>query len=231
MPPVRLLREVCEAPGQNQDMLRRDYVSWLAWKCLGFPRLAKGGGARGRSGHLCCPHNWDPDKQQKMDGWMNSRSFLKSKINQCFPSELLRHRWFFPIVTWIYWKKPHKNFEVGWRFMLSLVSQKFWKSLHFKYRDIQQTCNIFLCFIHKACSLNKERSLSNMSKLSFRTCKEHYFTAISCTLERYFGNEMYVRSRTCFNHPITQFTPFQVFSIFLNLFFHSWNFHMAASCT
>lgn len=123
MPPVRLLREVCEAPGQNQDMLRRDYVSWLAWKCLGFPRLAKGGGARGRSGHLCCPHNWDPDKQQKMDGWMNSRSFLKSKINQCFPSELLRHRWFFPIVTWIYWKKPHKNFEVGWRFMLSLVSQ------------------------------------------------------------------------------------------------------------
>lgn len=69
-------------------------LGWLG-NALASPRLARGGGARGRSGHLCCPHNRDPDKQQKMDGWMNSRSFLKSKINQCFPSELLRNRWFF----------------------------------------------------------------------------------------------------------------------------------------
>lgn len=179
---------------------------WLG-NALAFPRLARGGGARGMSGHLCCPHNRDPDKQQKMDGWMNSRSFHQKSIRASHlnSSEIDD---FFPIVTRILKED-----------LCSLLFPT--SSENHCISSTEISSNIFLRFIHKACSLNKERSLSNMSKLSYRTCKEHYFTAISCTLEKYFGNKMYVRSRTCFNHPITQFTPFQVFSIFLNFFFHS----------
>lgn len=70
-------------------------LGWLG-NALASPRLARGGGgARGRSGHLCCPHNRDPDKQQKMDG---SRSFHQKSIS-AFHLNSSETDDFFPIVS------------------------------------------------------------------------------------------------------------------------------------
>lgn len=50
-------------------------ISRRAWESLAVSgKLEEMVGKREASGHLfldCCPHDPDPDKQQKMDGWMN----------------------------------------------------------------------------------------------------------------------------------------------------------------
>uniref|UniRef100_A0A3B3BDQ3 Cadherin domain-containing protein n=1 Tax=Oryzias melastigma TaxID=30732 RepID=A0A3B3BDQ3_ORYME len=80
MPPGRLPGEVFRAcptgrrPRGRPRTRWRDYVSRLAWKCLGVPpeELEEVGGEREVWASLldCCPRDPVPDKRKKMDGWM-----------------------------------------------------------------------------------------------------------------------------------------------------------------
>lgn len=75
MPPGHLLGEVFRVcpTGKNSRIRPRtlwsDYISWLAWECLGVA-LNKLGEAARKRGLLCCPHDPVPDKWKKMDRWM-----------------------------------------------------------------------------------------------------------------------------------------------------------------
>ena len=85
MPPGVLPGEVFRARStrrkpQGRPRTRwRDYVSRLAWECLGIPWEELEWLGRGKSGLPClgcCPRNPIPDKRKKMDGWMDGHIYL-----------------------------------------------------------------------------------------------------------------------------------------------------------